>query len=168
MLRQAVTLMFLAVIASASYPKITVVFQDPLDYQAESKCCMGAFDTPHRYDGEYQVTALYLTSHVRNYVTLEIGPEVQDIRIKMSEWLAGADGWTVVGTGNYSQLADPVQLLRVPISYKTTPNATYLFEIIYYGSYTYPVYWYMDVSAGPYNTTYNSNPFIIGIEYEYL
>ncbi|XP_049800930.1 uncharacterized protein LOC126235986 isoform X6 [Schistocerca nitens] len=164
MLRHALALLLIAAVGSASYPKITVLFQDPADYADEMKCCMGAFNTPHNYTGAYQVNALYLSSHVRNYATLEIGPEQQNIRITMSETPYGVSDWKVVATATYSEVAEPLQLLRVPISYKTDPSKYYLFEISYGGSYTYPTYSSIDISAGPYKTSYNA--FILGIDYE--
>ncbi|XP_049854045.1 uncharacterized protein LOC126335128 [Schistocerca gregaria] len=164
MLRQALAILLIAAAASASYPKRTVLFQDPAAWTGEHKCCMGVFNTPHRYLGAYKVTALYFSSHVRNYATLEIGPEQQDIRITMSEYPHGGDSWRTVATGNYSGVAEPTQLLRIPITYETDPNASYLFEIRYLGSLTYPSYGDIDVSAGPYNGTHNM--FILGIDYE--
>ncbi|XP_049798988.1 uncharacterized protein LOC126234346 [Schistocerca nitens] len=164
MLRQALAVLLIAAAASASYPKRTVLFQDPTAWTGEGKCCMGVFNTPHRYLGAYKVTALYFSSHVRNYATLETGPEQQDINITMSEYPAGGDSWRVVGTGRYTGVSEPTQLLRIPITYQTDPTAAYLFEIVYGGPLTYPAYGAIDVSAGPYNTT--SNYFILGIDYE--
>ncbi|XP_049948047.1 uncharacterized protein LOC126456337 [Schistocerca serialis cubense] len=164
MIKQAVCLLLLTGCAVA-YPKVTMLFREPDSYLGEVQCCHGIFNTPHYYNDVYQVTALYLSSHIRNSSSLEIGPEPQNIRVTMSEQPPGGE-WKVVASYNYTEVAEPLQLLRIPMSYTTNTASWFIFEIWYGGALTYPQYSPFNIPVAPYNTTFNY--YILGMDYEYL
>ncbi|XP_049854053.1 uncharacterized protein LOC126335137 [Schistocerca gregaria] len=165
MIRQAVSLLLLAGCAVA-YPQVTMMFRDHKVYQAEVRCCDGIFNTPHYYRRVFNVSALYLSSHVRRAGTGMMLPEQQDIRVTVTELPSG--GFTrTVATASYSQVAAPEQLLRLPISYTTNTASMFMFEIRFDEELTYPQYAPSNAPDAPfYDNVFNL--YIVGMDYEYV
>ncbi|XP_049854046.1 uncharacterized protein LOC126335129 [Schistocerca gregaria] len=164
MIKQTVTLLLL-IACAAAYPKVSMLFRDTQNYVGEAQCCVGIFNTPHTYKDVYRVTALYLSSHLRNLENNTVGTMQQDIHITMSQQIS--DGvWHVVSAYNYTEVAEPLQLLRIPVDYTTNTQSGFIFEIWYGGPLSYPLYSPYNIAVAPYNTSFNY--FILGMDYEYL
>lgn len=151
------------------YPKARVVYVDPTAYDSEMKCCMGAFNTPTKFDGRYQINAFLVSTHVRNYTSGLQGVFEAQINLTMATVSADA-GEQVVATGAFKGLAPSTQLVDVPMAavgggpVVVQPDLYYIIYVWYGGDLTYPAYRTYDLSIGPIAST--QQLFTMGVDYE--
>ncbi|XP_049855423.1 uncharacterized protein LOC126335990 [Schistocerca gregaria] len=164
MMRLIVPLLLLAGCAVA-FPKVTMLFREPDSYEAEVTCCRDVVNTRHYYRDVVRVSALYLSSHVRNVHSGLSIPEHEDVRVTLLEETS-AGLISLVAKGSFSGVAEPQKLLRIPISYTTNTASQFIFQFSFGASLTYPQYPLSNSPVAPFNSTNNYH--ILGVEYEYI